>query len=149
MIFKKYRLYKKLLMGLLITNVFFIMFGIVAGVRYFRDHQWSDGEMMTVGIGILIFGIILPIYLIKKLEVAAKAWEAKIKKTISQWVAAWVGAQSAHEGEEEFYKDPAFWINLTMTTMESLKEDVNHPLFQFVADLAPFIRQSLRKKVTD
>lgn len=115
--------------------------GLVGGYRYFQTHSWSDAEIFFLGFGTFMFGIVLPLLAIKKIESQLKEWEKNTQKMISEWVASWVAAQQ--HADEEYYKDPLFWLNFFLIGVESMQGQFKNPYFHFISEMAPMIRQSL------
>ncbi|MBK9294156.1 MAG: hypothetical protein IPM57_06875 [Oligoflexia bacterium] len=115
--------------------------GLVAGYRYLQTHSVSELEIFAICLGTFLFGIALPFMLIKKIENQLKEWERNTQKMISEWVASWVVAQ--RNSDDEYYKDPLFWLNFFLIGIEGMHGQFKNPYFHFVCELSPLIRQSL------
>jgi hypothetical protein len=145
MLFKKYAQYRKLLYACMFFNAALIMLGIVAFVRFVREGQARDAEMLFVGFGVLIFGVILPLILIRKISVSVKAWEIDAKKIVSEWLDLWAEARVKHPSNEGMLSDVGLWLNVALVGIESLKGRISNPYFEFVTEIAGLVRTSLKE----
>ena len=146
MLFRKYRYYKKLLYTFVFINIGLMALGLVAAVRYFKESQLRDGEMAFVGLAILIFGILLPMFIIKKIEDMYKEWELLTKKLISEWLAAWVEIQTNRNPDAPLFKDFSFWLSMAIVGMNAAQNEIKNPYFKFFAQLAGLIQEALKEE---
>lgn len=145
MFLRKYKLYRLILQVLLFINSFLIFTGAVAAYKFYKTNDVPAEIMVGLGLALTVFGIVLPLYYLRKIEATLREWEAKTQKVISQWIATWVEAQEFYSSTEEFIYNPNFWINLALMTMESMEWDFKNPMLQFIAEMAPMIRKSLNE----
>lgn len=145
MFFQKYAHYRKLLYGCMLFNGALIMLGVVAAVRFIRDEQLRNAEMMFVGLGVLVFGIILPLVLIRKIDHTVKAWEIDAKNLVAEWLTVWAEAKDKHRADDSILTDVALWVNVTLVGLQSLKGKISNPYFQFFTEVAGLVRESLKE----
>lgn len=146
MFFRKYRIYKRLLYAFAFINVGLMAIGLVAAARFFKDGNVQSGEMAFIGLAILVFGILLPFFLIKKLEEKYHQWEMTTKKLISEWLAAWVEAQKNKDPDKPLFQDIGFWLNLAIIGMNAAQAEIQNPYFKFFADIAVLFREAMREE---
>ncbi|MDZ4678060.1 MAG: hypothetical protein SGI74_11205 [Oligoflexia bacterium] len=143
-IIKKYLMYKRALQGFFAVNVFFIMFGIVALIEYFKTHEQSVLTLTAVGAGTFVFGIYLPIYLMAQLGKVIKEIKTQTEHMVAQWVSGWF--ENYNQYEEDAIKDPRFWLNMVLLTTEIFGDHSKHPAARLIGEFAPILRQEIQKQ---
>ncbi len=141
----KYRMLKKYLQALLLINFFLLFTGIVAAFYFFKTGMVQPEAMMFIGLGVLIFGIGLPLFFIKRMENSVRDLQTKTQQTVSRWVALWIESQKIDGKDENTISDPTFWVNLVLMGVETMEFEFKNPIFQYIADMAPMIRQALKE----
>ncbi len=142
-IIKKYRQYKLFLQISLFLNVFLFGFGMVALVRWLQTHDVTSIEMSLVGMGVVIFGMVLPFYIFSQITKLILESKRQTEKLVAQYVSEWILAIRDHE-EGDALKDPKFWLNMALVLVETIGEHSKHPVLQVLAELAPVFRKEFK-----
>jgi hypothetical protein len=125
---------------------------IVREQKFLRD-QIQDGseklgslakQLMILGFSILIFGILLPIVLFKRLQTEITVARHKVEEKVSHWIAGWFESHSQHE--ESPFQDPVFWIKVVLLSAETFAPQSSHPFMQFIGEFAPTLRKEIEKE---
>ena len=140
---KKYRFYRRILQTLLAVNVGFVIMGALALAEYLKTHEPTSLELFVTGFGTLIFGIALPWFIIHQIVQQVREIRHQTEKRVAQWVSHGLESYRSHEGDP--LKDPLFWVNMGLMTVEILTEESRHPAARAFSELAPMIRSEIKK----
>jgi hypothetical protein len=143
-IIKKYLFYKRALQAFFALNVFFIAFGIMALVEFFKTHDPSALSLVAVGAGTFVFGIFLPMYLLAQLGKVVNELKTQTEHMVAQWVSGWFENYNQFDGDA--ISDPRFWLNMGLLTMEIFGEHTKHPAARLIGEFAPVLRQEIQKQ---
>lgn len=141
---KKYYFFKRMLQVLLGLNVLLIAWGFVAALNYFKTHDVAALELAGVATATLLVGILLPLYFIYKIEKQIIDLRHKTEKMVASWVALWL--ENSQDFENEAYRDPIFWMNVVLLSVESASEYYEHPVLDIFAEFSPILRQEMTKR---
>jgi hypothetical protein len=92
----------------------------------------------------ILFGVVLPWFVFKKLQNEMIKTKLAFEKNISHWIAQWAETYSKH-GDKPF-QDATFWIETVALTIEAVAPTLKHPAFQFLAEFAPILRRELDRE---
>ncbi len=139
-LFRKYRLYKRILIISFAINTFFILTGIASLVFYFRSHEPDLLVIALVSLGTLIFGIVIPLWLLSKLSIAADEARLSTEKLIASWTAKWMTSSTSQ------MDNPQFWLDSILMGVELLSGEIDHPAGKFISGFAPLVRDEIKEQ---
>jgi hypothetical protein len=142
-IVKKYQFYKRLLLTLFAVNVLFIMFGIIAVFKFFQTHDVTAAEVVIVGLGTFVFGILTPYVIIDKFMTNMAEMRKRTEIAVAAWVSGWMENYKDHDNDA--IHDPLFWLNIGLLTAEVVGQHTQHPVGRMLAEFAPLLKQELAK----
>jgi predicted membrane-bound mannosyltransferase len=143
---KKILFYKRFLQIDLLINGFFIAAGIVALYRYLQTNDIRALHLGIVGLGVLIFGLVIPTLIFKRIADMRGAIRKQTEETISRLVSGWM--ESYKEADGNIIEDPLFWANIALLAVEVFGENSKHPAVVTLMEFIPVIRQELKKNKT-
>jgi len=143
-IYKKYVFFKRSLQVLLFFNTLFVGWGIVAGYHYFQEHDVSALEIMSVGIGTLLFGLVLPGFLLYQAELRVREARRRLDAHLAELVTLWT--QSFKDYQGEVFKNPLFWGNMILLAVEEFGQEMDHPLMNVFLELSPHLRKEIHRQ---
>lgn len=142
---RRYHWYRHLLQICFALNAFFIMLGGVALIRWFQTHDPTEAELLIVGVGTFVFGVLGPFYLLKQFSKKTMELKKQMELMVVQYVSEWIVALEQYEDAEPL-KDPKFWLNMSFLLAETLGEHSDHPFFQVVTEISPLLRKEIRRE---
>lgn len=140
---RKYQFYKHLLQVSLFFNAFFVLLGFVALVRWLETQSFTHSELALVGIGTLIFGVVLPLYVFSLLTKLMQELREKTQALVTEAVAQWVSSFKEFEGQDPL-QNPKFWVNMALLMFETVGDHSKHPGLQALAEFAPLLRREIK-----
>lgn len=142
-LFRRYQMYKHLLQTSLILNTFFLCAGFVALARWLQNHEPTQIELIFVGAGVLIFGILLPIFIFNQITKKMLAIRKQTEAMFAQYVSQWINTFEEFEDDEPL-KNPKFWLNMALILFEALGDNSKHPGLQALGEFAPMLRKEIK-----
>ncbi len=166
-ILRRYRFYKKMLMILVVGNALVFAVSLVEFVNYFNFqaqfhqevasipglqniYEQSQGRAQItflIGAFAFIFGVLLPTIVLYKLNLSIYEMRKKSEKQFAAWLNWWVKnyGHLKSDAKSPFYSRPEFWLNVALFTLETYGPNAKNPALNYLADLAPLVRNELSK----
>ncbi len=142
-LFRRYQWYKHLLQISLVLNTLFLCLGFVALARWLQNHEPTQLEMIFVGFGVLVFGILMPLYVFNKITQKMIAIRRQTETLVAQYVSQWVSTFEEFDDDEPL-KNPKFWLNMALILFESVGDNSRHPGLQALGEFAPLLRKEIK-----
>ena len=107
------------------------------------DEKMRDLTLQLIYLGVftLIFGILIPFLLFRRLIQEVAQAKHKVEEKLSHWIAHWFQTHKAH-GEKSF-QDPVFWLQILLLTVEVFAPQSKNPIAGFLLEFAPILRKEL------
>ena len=99
--------------------------------------------LMGASLLTLLFGLILPYLLTRKLLELAQTVRHQVSHTVAETVAEWVKAQQRF-GDEAF-KNPQFWMQVSSLALEAYAPYIDSPNARILSDLVTAVRDEIQK----
>jgi hypothetical protein len=141
-LFKTFQRYKQILQILFVINIFFIVCGVVAVVQYAGTHEISLLAFVVIGLGTLLFGILVPVYIIGKISAVMEDMRIEVEKGAARLIAGWM---ENYQASDDALRDPHFWLNITLILVEVFGPQIRHPVGKIIADFAPLMKSEIAK----
>ena len=157
-LFKKIIFYERIIKLLIFLNVLSVATGITAGIYYFvlglklqsllpilpTDQSALLARQVNLGwqLGIiavftLVFGIILPGLIVRRLSHKAQAAKAQAEKAVLIWITEYTKQMSKNS---EAFKNTDFWLRMILVSLESAAQFWPHPVLNWLKESGPIIR---------
>ena len=143
---RRFNQYKRALQLVIFVNVFFMAWGLVAFRDYFWNRDPASLPLVYVGFGTLIFGLILPSYLLSRIHRQMMAMRQDAELMVARWVSGWLENYRQLNGETAF-QSPEFWVNTSLLFLEVFGEKSKHPSGALLAEFAPIIRHEILRRM--
>jgi hypothetical protein len=141
---KRYKFYKTSLQFLFATNLFLIAWGFVALTGYLQTNDVAFSELAFVGMATLLFGIVLPGYLIYRAEQKMQAVRNHVQQSLAKLVGVW--AENYKNFHGEVYQNPVFWTNMALLAVEEFGQDSDHPFMKVFLEFSPYVRKEITRQ---
>jgi len=102
------------------------------------NYHW---QLFAVAVLTLIFGIVLPVLLFGLLTKLLNKARIEMQKQVKEWIDGWVDGTR----KEGAFKDPQFWVNMSLLSIELVARYYKHPIAEVGGDISKLIRQELEK----
>jgi hypothetical protein len=102
----------------------------------------STFALTMITLSTLLFGIIIPGFIFAFLTRALWRAQNELQKHVREWMNEWVKQSKAAGGEP--FRNPQFWANMALLTVESFAAFSKHPIAHISGDLTYLIRQELQ-----
>jgi hypothetical protein len=109
-------------------------------VESYSDTTW---ELVSIGILTLLFGLIIPGFIIWQLTRLLKRTTDELRQSAREIAREWI-AQNEKFGGEGF-KNIEFWVEIALLGAQIAGRSAGHPVAQMTGELALLIRQELEK----
>jgi hypothetical protein len=166
-VFRRYQFYKKLLVILIVANTLVFAVSLVEFINYYnfqaelrheianipnlqsiyQNSQDKAKITFVIGIFAFIFGVMLPTVVLYKLNLSIHEMRKKTEKQFISWLNWWVKnyGNIKVDAKSPFYNRPDFWLNVALFALETYGPSAKNPALNYLADLAPIIRNELSK----
>lgn len=133
---------KRTFQVLFAINILFIGLGIWAFIEFTKTNDLNALALSLVGLGVLIVGIICPLFLMAKIVAELNAISQTIQKSSAQIMTQWLQEKGAFDDDTH---NPLFWVNLVLIGLESFGPKSRHPVLIWLGQFAPIIRLEIQK----
>jgi hypothetical protein len=99
--------------------------------------------LMWTGLVTLLFGLILPQYVLYKMGKTLNAIRIEMQQSALQFIKVWAETRAGF-GEDAF-KNVDFWMQILLLTTQHLSRLSSHPALQVTSELAFLVREELKK----
>ncbi len=103
-------------------------------------------EMILSVLCIIIFGVIVPILIIKKIKGQIESLHKEMETQVQKWVQTWIHELKSHGANA--YQNPDFWLKIGLLVVEQTAIYTSHPAVYIAAELSRIIRLELDKAKT-
>ncbi len=100
-------------------------------------------EIFLATICIIIFGVILPYLIAKKIQHRLEELKKEVEIQIQNWVKTWIKELNFYG--QDAYKNPDFWLKIGLLAVEQAAQYTSHPGVYMGAEMARIVRMELDK----
>ena len=141
-LYRKFILYKRILQSLFVVNIFFIVCGVVAVVRYFQTHDVTLLTIVIVGGASFLFGIVAPLLIVNRLMAVMDQMRKEAEQGLALILTGWL---DNFRKSEDPLRDPQFWLNIAAILIQVFGPQFEHPMIRFITEFAPMVKVGLQK----
>ena len=118
--------------------------GILAAVHYFQQHEASSLELSLVGLGVFLFGFLLPALVFYLMERLLNHLRKRMLEHVSKIVITWT--EGLKQSDQQGLKNPLFWTHIVLVAIEEFGQEIDHPMMSLFLEISPYIRQELKAR---
>jgi hypothetical protein len=144
LLIEKIKFYRNVLYVFYFFNVLSVISGIVLSVSIYKKMDHLESELVITSIASILFGIVLPYYLIVRIKRKVFLLQKEVENQIRVWVKGWFDTYKQY-GDDSF-QNSEFWLKIVMLSVEQLAQYSTHPALYMGAQISQIVRQELDKK---